>query len=132
MVRAVPLVGVVLFCIGLWHGVSVYLFLQGSVEVQATVSSIQELSGPPKPRQKTPIHLLYRAPDGNEMSAIARLPLLYNIREGDQIRILIDPDSPSIARLPLWSELWSRSLAYIVGGFLVLLVGRVLRTKSFR
>lgn len=132
MSRVVSAVGVVLCAVGVWHGSSTYEFVQHAQSVKGRITGVQELRGPPKPRQKTPINLLYTTKDGLEVSAIAHLPLLQQIQTGDEIRILVDPRQPDIARLPLWSELWARPLTYLVGGFLMLLVGRVLGVKQLR
>jgi hypothetical protein len=132
MSRVVSIVGAGLLSVGLLQGWTTYSFLQHAQVVIARVASIEELRGPPKPRQKTPVNLLYKGKDGLEQSAVAHLPLLQNIRRGDEIRILVDSKEPQVARLPLWSELWARSLTYLVGGSLLILVGRVLRTRKLR
>lgn len=132
MSKVVTAVGIGLCSLGVWQGVSTYAFLQSAGIVQGRVTGVQELRGPPKPRQKTPIHILYRNSNGEEVSAVAHLPMLQEIKQGDEIRVLIDPRHPSDARMPLWSELWARSLTYVIGGLLVLIVGRVLRQKRLR
>jgi hypothetical protein len=132
MSRVVSLVGAVLLSVGIWQGGATYSFVQRAHLAVGRVTSIEELRGPPKPRQRTPINVLYKGRSGQEESAVAHLPLLQNIKEGDEIRILVDPQQPQRARIPLWSELWARPLTYVVGGLLVLIVGRVLRTKALR
>ena len=132
MSRVVSAVGLVLCGVGVWHGSSTYAFVRDAQPVIGRVTGVQELRGPPKPRQKTPINILYTTTGGREVSAIAHLPLLQEIRPGDEIRVLVDSTHPEIARLPLWSELWARPLTYLVGGFLMLVVGRVLRVKRLR
>jgi hypothetical protein len=132
MSRVVSLVGAGLLSVGVLQGWTTYSFVQHAEIVIARVASIEELRGPPKPRQKTPVNLLYKNRDGAEQSAVAHLPLLQNIQQGDEIRILVDPQQPQVARMPLWSELWARPLTYFVGGLLLLLVGRVLRTRTLR
>jgi hypothetical protein len=132
MSRVVSLVGAALLSVGAWQGWTTYSFLQRAEVVVARVLSIEEVRGPPKPRQKTPVNLLYKANDGTEQSAVAHLPLLQNIQQGDEIRILVDPQQPQNALMPLWSELWARPLTYLVGGLLLLVVGRVLRTRALR
>ena len=132
MSRVVSAVGVVLFVVGVWHGSSTYSFVKTAELIRGRVTGIQELRGPPKPRQKTPINLLYTTSDGREVSAVANLPLLQEIRTGDEIHVLIDPRQPELARMPLWSELWARTLTYLVGGLLMAVVGRVLRVNRLR
>jgi hypothetical protein len=132
MYKAISVVGLLLAILGVWQGAETYSFVKAARVTQAKVTAIQELRGPPKPRQRTPIHLSYRTDDGKEYSAIAHLPLLQEIKAGDEIRVLVDPSKPEIAKLPLWSELWARTLAYIVGGLLLLIVARVLSTKQSR
>jgi hypothetical protein len=137
MSRVISSVGIALCAFGIWHGYLTYDFLERAELKNARVTGVQELRGPPKPRQKTAVHIRYSAqvPDQSEtkdLSAITQLPLLQEIKEGDQIRVLVDPRQPSVARLPLWSELWARPLTYFVGGILILVVGRVLRVKRLR
>lgn len=132
MSRVVTAVGVALSAFGVWQGFATYSFLERADVVQARVTGVQELRGPPKPRQKTPVNLLYTNPQGEEVSAVGQLPLLQQIEPGDQINILVDPKRPTEARMPLWSELWARPLTYTIGGFLLLIVGRVLRVKRLR
>jgi len=132
MSRVVSAVGLVLCAVGVWHWSATYAFVRDAQPVIGRVTGVQELRGPPKPRQKTPINILYTTTDGREVSAIAQMPLLQEIRAGDEIRVLVDAKQPELARLPLWSELWARPLTYLVGGFLMLVVGRVLRVKRLR
>lgn len=140
MSRVVSLVGAALFSVGVYQSWTTYSFIQRAELVVGRVVSIEELRGPPKPRQKTPVNLLYKLSAGNnhssglqtERSAVAHLPMLQDIKQGDNIRILIDPSQPQVAIIPLWSELWARPLTYLVGGFLLLVVGRVLRTRKLR
>jgi hypothetical protein len=129
MYKTISVLGVIIFVIGIGQGVSTYSFVKNAKTTTARVTGIQELRGPPKTRQKTPIHLAYTLDDGREHSAIAHLPLLQEIKVGDEIRILVDVSTPEDARLPLWSELWARTLAYLVGGTLLLVVARVLSAK---
>jgi hypothetical protein len=132
MSKVVSAVGLALCSLGVWQGISTYAFVQRADLVQGRVTGVQELRGPPKPRQKTPINILYTDTKGMEVSAVAHLPMLQQIQTGDEIRVLIDPLHPGDARLPLWSELWARSLTYIIGGLLIAIVGRVLRQKHLR
>jgi hypothetical protein len=132
MSKVVSAVGLALCSLGVWQGISTYLFVQRADLVQGRVTGVQELRGPPKPRQKTPINILYTNTNGVEVSAVAHLPMLQQIQTGDEIRVLIDPRNPSDARMPLWSELWARSLTYVIGGLLIAIVGRVLRQKRLR
>jgi hypothetical protein len=128
----ISLVGVVMTLAGVWLGGETFAFQRRAIAVQATVTGVQELRGPPKPRQRTPLHVSYKLSDGREYSAITHLPLLQEIKQGDSIRLLVDPTAPERARLPLISELWARPLTYLVGGILLVVVGRVLSSKRTR
>jgi hypothetical protein len=132
MNRIIPLVAVILLALGAAQALKTVSFTRNAVVVTATVAVVEERRGPPKPRQKTPLHVTYRSDDGQEHSAITHLPMLQEIRQGDSIRLLVDPAHPSVVKLPLWSELWARPLTYLIGGALLLLVGRVLRVKKLR
>lgn len=128
----ITIAGVALSVAGVWLGIDTASFQRRALLVQATVTGVQELRGPPKPRQRTPLHVTYKLPDGREASAVTHLPFLQEIKSGDSIRLLVDPAAPEQARLPLISELWARPLTYFVGGLLLLVVGRVLSSKRTR
>lgn len=132
MYKAISVVGLILVFVGFWQGAETYSFVNDARLIQARVVTIQELRGPPKPRQRTRMHLSYKLDDGKEYSAVAHLPLLQEIKAGDEIRVLVDSSKPELAKLPLWSELWARTLAYVVGGVLLLIVARVLSTRNSR
>jgi hypothetical protein len=132
MNKIIAVVGVALCATGAWRAVETMQFTKSAVEVSGTVTVVQELPGPPKPRQKTPLHVSYRLSDGREFSAVTHLPLLQSIKQGDQIRLLVDPNRPEVAQLPLWSELWARPLTYSIGGLLVLLASRILAGRRTR
>jgi hypothetical protein len=137
MSRVISSVGFALCAFGIWHGYATYDFLERAELKDALVTGVQELRGPPKPRQRTAVNILYSAKvagaaETEDFSAITQLPLLQEIKAGDRIRVLVDPRKPSVARLPLWSELWARPLTYFIGGILIVVVGRVLRAKRLR
>jgi hypothetical protein len=124
--------GVVLLLVGGIESAKTTNFQSNAVEVVATVTGVQELRGPPKPRQRTPLYVSYRQADGSEVQAVTHLPMLQQIKQGDSIRLLADPNKPDDVRLPLWSELWARPLTYLIGGVLLVIVARVLGTKRSR
>jgi hypothetical protein len=132
MNKVIPLVALGLFILGVFQSFQTASFQRRAIVVSATVVSVEERKGPPKPRQKTPLHVIYRLDDGREHSAVTHLPMLQEIRQGDSIRLLVDPSRPNAAELPLWSELWARPLTYLIGAGLLWLVGRVLRGKHLR
>ena len=132
MKKVVSIVGLSLCIAGLWTGASIFNFQKRAVVIIGTVTLVQELQGPPKPRQKTPLHVSYKMSDGSEHSAITHLPLLQEIRAGDKIRLLVDPQNPRNARSSLASELWALPLTYLVGGLLLMIVGQVLQVKRLR
>ena len=125
-------VGVLLLSYGLWNGYSTYAFVQSARTVSATVRSIEEPKGPPKPRQKTPVHVEFVAADGSTSSAITHLPMVYRVEMGDVIPILVAKNQTAHVRLNLWSELWAASLTYTIGGALLLIVSVVLSQKRWR
>jgi hypothetical protein len=132
MHKIILALGLALFAAG---GVEAYKtadFQSHATEVVGSVIGVQELRGPPKPRQKTPLFVSYRREDGSEVQTVTHLPMLQQIEQGDSIRLLVDPRNPQDARLPLWSELWARPLTYCIGGLLLVIVARVLGTKRSR
>jgi hypothetical protein len=125
-------VGLALVAFAVWRGLESYTFVSRALELPGVVDSVEELKGPPKPRQKVPLHLSYALPDGTRHRVVTHMPMLQKIEAGDTIRILVDHSNPQDVRLPLWSELWAGPLTYFVGGMLLLLMGRLLRGKATR
>lgn len=132
MNRIVVVVGVFLILVGSYQAEGVVDFQRRAVEVQGIVTAVEHLPGPPKPRQRTPLHVLYNLSDGREFRAVTHLPLMQEIKEGDAIRLVVDPSDPQDVRLPLISELWARPLTYLVGGLLMLITAWVLRRNRVR
>jgi hypothetical protein len=130
--KIILIVGLLLSIAGAVSAVQTAQFNQKAVEVVGSVLVVEELRGPPKPRQKTPLHVSYQLSDGQQFSAVTHMPLLQAVKQGDQIRLLVDPADPGTVRLPLWSEMWARPLTYLIGGLLVLLAGRVLTNRTTR
>lgn len=131
MNRVISVVGVGLLAAGTFGAFQTYSFQREAVEVQGQVVLVEELRGPPKPRQKTPLHVSYTL-NGSQYSTVTHLPLLQVVKPGDTIRLLADPKNPEDARLPLLSELWARPLTYLIGGILMLVVARVLGNRTLR
>ncbi|MEY4701793.1 MAG: hypothetical protein RL326_1980 [Pseudomonadota bacterium] len=125
-------VGLALIAFGVWRGFESYTFVSRAIELPGVVDSVEELKGPPKPRQKVPLHVSYSLPDGTRHRVVTHMPMLQKIESGDTIRILVDRSNPQDVRLPLWSELWAGPLTYVVGGLLLMLMGRLLRGKATR
>lgn len=129
---AIMVVGCVLLVAGAWRGTSTAMFVKRALRVSGKVVAVEELKGPPKPRQKTPLHISFSMPDGSEHRAITNLPLMQVVRAGDVITVLVDQDDPQKVRLPLWSELWAAPLTYIVGGLLLIILSRVMGVRGMR
>jgi hypothetical protein len=132
MRKVVTLVGICLLLAGIWNGVSMYRFIHSAQKVSAKVVSIEEHKGPPKPRQKTPVHISFLNNRGEMRSAITHLPMLYRVESGDQIEVLVEGADSGSVHLNLWSELWARPLTYTVGGLLLMIVSIVLSQKRWR
>ncbi len=132
MARIIGLIGLLLCGLGVWQGVAQWQFLRRAVTVEATVVAIEELRGPPKPRQKIPLHVQFTLPDATDHRAVTHLPMLQVVAAGDHIRVLVDPDNPQDISWPLWSEVWARPLTYLVCGALIIALARVLLTKNMR
>ena len=132
MGRIIGTIGLLLCLVGVWQGVVTWHFTQRAITVEATVDAVEELRGPPKPRQKIPLHISFRLPGGSEHRAVAQMPMLQVIAAGDRIRVLVDPQNPQRVVLPLLSEIWARSLTYLVCGALILALERALRSRDMR
>ncbi len=117
---------------GIWQGVVKWQFFHRAVMVEATVVAVEELRGPPKPRQKIPLHVQFTLADATDHRAVTHMPMLQVVAAGDRIRLLVDPTNPQSISLPLWSEVWAGPLTYLVCGALIMVLGRVLRTKNMR
>jgi hypothetical protein len=130
MRKLIIVVALLLIGIGAVDVISTVSFTREAVLTRATVTSVELRPGPPKPTQNTPLHVSFVLPDNTSHAAIARLPLLQKIEQGDQIFLLVNPQDPQDVRLPLVSELWARPLAYLLSGtvlmvFLVLFKGPI-------
>lgn len=132
MGRVITLVGFVLLSFGAWRATSTAIFVKSALRVSAQVVAVEELRGPPKPRQKTPLHVTYTLPDGSPHRAITNLPFLQQVKVGDVIQVIVDPQAPQDVRLPLWSELWAGPLTYIMGGLLLMVLSKVLGLRGMR
>jgi len=132
MSRMVSIIAVVLLAVGVWQSLAVYRFVTRASPVSATVIGVEVLRGPPKPRQRTPVRVAFSLPDGVKREAATHLPMLQVIKTGDIITVLVDPLHPERVALPLWSELWARSLTYMVGGVLVGILGFALSKRDWR
>lgn len=127
MRKLLLLVGLVLFAVGIKECADTFTFTSSAIPVRATVVSVEERTGPPKPTQNTPVHVRFNLPDGSEHAGITRLPLLAKMKAGDEITVLVQPSNPQAVRLPLLSEMWARPLAYLVSGFALIVCLVVLR-----
>jgi hypothetical protein len=132
MKRLIAPIAIFLLLLGAFNCYFSWRFLRSAQSLTAVVTEVKEHRGPPKPRQRTPVTLAYRNAEGVAVRASANLPLLTVIKEGDQIPILVDPESPEEARLPLWSEIWAKPFTYIIAGILLGLTKVVLSLKRFR
>jgi hypothetical protein len=132
MARIVVLVGFLLCLLGVWKGVETQRFSREAIVVEATVDAVEELRGPPKPRQKIPLHVHFQLPNGADHRVVTHMPMLQVVKAGDRIRLLVDPADAQRVSLPLWSELWAQPLTYLVCGLLIGLLGLVLRTRGTR
>lgn len=120
MKKMFGLVGIGLLIFGSCESFQTLTFLSRATHITGTVVSVETRSGPPKPSQDTPVHVRYTLEGEGERVGITHLPLLHRIKEGETIRLLVDPTDPQSLRLPLLSELWARPLTCLVGGLLLL------------
>jgi hypothetical protein len=132
MARIVVLIGVFLCLLGVWRGAETVRFSRAAVLVEARVDAVEELRGPPKPRQKIPLHVSFRLSNGTEHRGVTHMPMLQVVSVGDRIRVLVDPSAPQDIRLSSWSELWAQPLTYLVCGLLIVVLGGVLRVRGMR
>ncbi len=126
----VSLIGVATLVVGAFKCLSLIEFLQAASPVEATVVAVEHRSGPPKPRQNTPLHVRYKSRDGQEVLATTHLPLLQVVKEGETLTLLASTKNPQDVRLPLISELWATPLTYVIVGLCGVLVGVVLRANQ--
>lgn len=129
MRRAMFMLGIVLCLIGGYLSASTYLMLDRAIAVEAEVVAVEERTGPPKPRSKTPIHLRYTLPDGGEHLSKTSMPMLQKVEVGDRVRILVDGANPEMVTLPLLSVLWATPITLCVVG-IALLVGSRLALRG--
>lgn len=122
------LVGVALLGMGVYETTSTLSFTGRARVVAAKVLEVEERTGPPKPRQNTPVHVSFSLPNMPEQQAVTHLPLLQTLKAGDSLYLLVDPQNPQDVRLPMISELWALPLAYLASG--IALLGGVMLLKG--
>jgi hypothetical protein len=125
MRRGVFILGIVLCFAGVYLCGSTYLFLNRAIPVEAEVVAVEERKGPPKPRSKTPLHVRYRLPSGEEHLSKTSMPLLQRVEAGDRVHVLVDSANPEVVTLPLLSVLWATPITLCIAGVVLVLGSRL-------
>jgi len=111
------------FFLVVWGAYSVYgayRFVAESVRIRAKVVAVESLSGPPKPRQKIPVHVEFPFNNGTVRTE-TRMPMLGEIKAGDEVPLWVSPTNPQDARLAEVSSLFAAPLTYMVCGLVALI-----------
>lgn len=116
MRRVLTLFGLLLIAFGGFRGYEMYDFVSHARQVEATVIAVEPLPGPPKPRNRIPLHVRFVTPSGEERLIEVRMPLFMQIKEGEKIPVLVDQRDTQRAKIPLLSELWSGPTAWALAG----------------
>lgn len=106
-----------------------YAFVQGSARVLGKVIAVEELRGPPKPRQKIPLHVEFEL-NGAVVRTETRMPMLGVLKQGDAIPLWVDRSNPQRVELADLANLFAAPLTYILFGTMGLLATALYSSKS--
>jgi len=129
MKKILMLAGAVLGCSGAVLTAHHYRFLQTAHRVTGTVIAVEALPGPPKPREKIPLHVEYSI-GGSTVRSVAQMPMLGTFAEGSQVPLWIDSQDQQRAMVASLASLFGRPLTYLAGGLVLFLVGLLYSSKS--
>lgn len=127
MRRVVILSAVALAFLGAFQLAQACLFIGSAQRVEGTVYAIETLSGPPKPRQKIPVHVTYEF-KGKLERAEVRMPMLGSFAMGDRVPLWLSPTDPARPVLAEPSVLLATPLTLLVCG----VIGAVLSALAAR
>lgn len=113
-------------CYSTW---AAYLFVANAERITGTVVAVEALTGPPKPRQKIPIHVEFDL-KGATIRTETRMPLLGAVHQGDQVPLWVNPSDPQDSRLAQPSSLFAAPLTYVVCGLIGAVLSLAYSSKS--
>jgi len=129
MAKALKLAALLLALWGAVTTYSAYTFIRDSVRITAKVIAVEELRGPPKPRQKIPLHVEFEV-NGMKLRTETRMPMLGVIKEGDSIPLWVDPSNPQRVELADLANVFAAPLTYILFGAVGLFATMLYSSKS--
>ena len=125
------LVAIALFLsvFGAYKGWEAYSFVSDALRIQGRVYAVETLSGPPKPRQKIPVHVEYEL-NGRLERGETRMPMLGKLSVGDTVPLWVTPTEPARPVLAQPSALFAGPLTYLSVGLLGLILTLLYRRRA--
>lgn len=125
------LVAIALFLsvFGAYKGWEAYHFVDGALRLEGRVYAVEALAGPPKPRQKIPVHVEYEL-NGRTERGETRMPMLGKLSVGDSVPLWVSPSDPARPVLAQPSSLFAGPLTYLTVGLLGLILTLAYRRRS--
>jgi|694.fasta_scaffold14872_9 hypothetical protein len=125
------LVAIALFLsvFGAFKGWDAYQFVNSAVRIEGRVYAVEPLAGPPKPRQKIPVHVEYEL-NGRTERGETRMPMLGKLSVGDTVPLWVAPSDPARPVLAQPSAIFAGPLTYLVVGLLGLLLTLMYRAQK--
>ena len=120
------LIALFLSVFGGFKGWEAYSFVSGAIRLEGRVYAVEVLSGPPKPRQKIPVHVEYEI-NGRVERGETRMPMLGKLSVGDPVPLWVSASDPSRPVLAQPSALFAGPLTYLVVGTLGLVLSMAYR-----
>lgn len=124
MRKALVFLGIAAVLWGLIWLANAWRFIASAKQVTGRVYAVESLAGPPKPRQKIPVHVEYDI-DGRTERGETRMPMLGALKQGDSVPLWIpdtDPAHPVIAQP---STLLAKPITVVIVGLVVAILSWV-------
>lgn len=99
-------------------------FIASAKQVTGRVYAVESLAGPPKPRQKIPVHVEYEL-DGRTERGETRMPMLGALKQGDLVPLWLSPSDPSHPVIAQPSTLLAKPITIVVVGLVVAILSWV-------
>ena len=115
-----------LFVFGAFKGWEAYSFVDAAIRVEGRVYAVEPLPGPPKPRQKIPVHVEYEL-NGRTERGETRMPMLGKLSVGDRVPLWVSESEPARPVLAQPSAIFAGPLTYFTVGLIGLILTLVYR-----
>ncbi len=118
MRKALLFVGIAAALWGVILLADAWRFIASAKQVTGRVYAVESLAGPPKPRQKIPVHVEYEI-EGRTERGETRMPMLGALKQGDSVPLWIPADDQSHPVIAQPSTLLAKPITAVVVGIVV-------------